>query len=236
MSLRRIIRYTKISTQKLLQRRKSGYDHIISLGYNCEVAYRFLKYFYFEESGLFNWAYSKNIDDIINALESTDNIGADGFVFVVSGLWECQKTFVQFHGKEDNTKNGAIEVASRLNYLKDKFIKIAQSDDKKLYIYKIKTSQINKDTPKKLEKLHDALANNIGAKNFQLLVVCEQNAKPIKESDKYILRTVKYFAPDTDVTSGSYLNNGWDEIYYEFYPKKIGKKPTKKYKFDKKTK
>lgn len=82
--------------------------------------------------------------------------------------------------------------------------------------------------------LHDALAKNVGAKNFQLLIVCEQNAKPIKSSDKYIIRTVKYFAPDTDVTNGSYRYNGWDDIFHEFYFKKIGKKPTKKYKFDKK--
>ena len=234
MGLKKIIRNIKISIQKLSQNRKRGFDHIISLGYNCEVAYSFLKYFYFEESGLFNWAYSKNIDDLINALKDTDNIGKNGFVFVVSGLWECQKTFVQFHGKEDNTKNGAAEVTSRLNYLKNKFVKIAQSDDKKLYIYKMKTSQIDQKTPKKLEMLWNALAKNVGAKNFQLLVVCEQNAKPIKSSDKYITRTVKFFAPDTDVTNGSYMRNGWDDIFYEFYPKKIGKKPTKKYKFDKK--
>ena len=233
MSWKKIVRNTKISIQKLLRNRNKGFDHIVSLGYNCEVAYSFLKYFYFEETGLFNWAYSKTPDILINTLKNMDNIGRDGFVFVVSGLWECQKTYVQFHGKEDNTKTGNAEVSSRLNYLRNKFIKIAQSPDTKLYIYKIKTAQITDDTPKKLEMLHDALEKNVGAKNFKLLVVCEQSAKPIRKSDKYIVRTVKYFAPDTDVTNGSYMYNGWDDIFREFYPKKIGKKPTKKYKFDK---
>ncbi len=54
------------------------YDYLLSLGYNCEVTFKFFKYYKCEISGLFNWAYSRSINDLIYALEHFEMIGGGG--------------------------------------------------------------------------------------------------------------------------------------------------------------
>ena len=237
-------RKISIFLHKLSHKKKNGFNHVVSLGYNCEVAYRFLKYFGFEESSVFNWTYSYSIDDLINTLKHIDNIGKDGFN-LPNPLWECKNTHIRFHGKENMgvyiqkkdtpniRKKDLLELMSRLQYLKEKFIRIAQNNDTKLYIYKLHTSDICDGIEDKLSKLYNVLVKNIKAKNFTLLVVYEKQDKNIKENKNYILRTVKYFAPDNDVTGDDYLDNGWDKIFHEFYQNKKIKNKKKAYKFDK---
>ena len=45
-----------MSFKKFLYKKKH-YDYIVSLGYNREVAYKFLKYYNFEESSLLNFEF-----------------------------------------------------------------------------------------------------------------------------------------------------------------------------------
>ena len=66
-----------------------------------------------------------------------------------------------------------------------------------------------------------------------LIVAEEKYAEYFPKSDEFIFRTVKYFAPDKEVTSKKYLDNGWNTIFDEFYSKKPkGYKKNKKYKFE----
>ena len=185
-----------------------------------------------------------SIDDLINALKNLDCIGSESFQ-LPNPLWECNKTHIRFHGKENMgtyirkedtpeiRKKDMEELSSRIQHLKEKFIEIAQSDDTKLYVYKLQTKDINDNTEEKLLQLYQALLQNVKAKNFKLLIVYEKQEKPIKENDNYILRTVKYFAPDGDVTGKKYMNNGWDNIFHEFFQNRKIQKVHKKYKFDK---
>ena len=125
--------------------KKNQYDYIISLGYNCEVTYKFLKYYKFEESSLFNWSFFYSIDDLINALNDFNNIGS-GLWQKPNPLWECLNTHIRFHGKVSMAKYIANTISaaemeddkqdliSRIKYLKEKFLKIAQSEKRKLYI------------------------------------------------------------------------------------------------------
>lgn len=78
--------------------KKTYYDYVISLGYNCEVTFKFLKYFKFEESSLFNWCYINSINDLINALQNFDKIG-DGQWKMCDFLWQCLNSNIKFHGK-----------------------------------------------------------------------------------------------------------------------------------------
>ncbi len=233
----------KIFIHKFFRKKECGFDHIISLGYNCEVTFRFLKYFNFEESNLFNWASSRSINKLIYALENFNCIGQNGFNFP-NPLWECRKTQICFHGKEDTRlyiakkdtpeirKKDYAELKSRIEHLKEKFIKLSRSNDSKLYIYKLRKLDIDSQVEKKLIRLYNALKKYIRAQNFQLLIVYERGTVKLKENPLYILRNVDYFAPDSSVTDKKYFNNGWDKIYSEFYPKKIFRKKFKKYKFD----
>ena len=84
----------------LLRKKENQFNYIISLGYNCEVAHRFLKYFKFEISGLFNWTYSYSIKDLISALKNFESIGSGDFE-LPNPLWECKNTHIRFHGKAD---------------------------------------------------------------------------------------------------------------------------------------
>lgn len=232
----------KFCFHKLFRKPENGFDHIISLGYNCEVAFRFLKWFKFEESSLFNWAASDTLDALIGALENIDNIGQDGFR-LVNALWKCNKTNIYFHGRqrmrfylehqdtEQTRYQDMTELMSRIQYLKQKFIKIAQSDDTKLYIYKLHSTQITDDIHNNILRLHRALTDCVHARNFRLLIVHERGMVQLPTNPDYIIRTVKCFAPDAHVTSGRHMNNGWDSIFYEFYPKRTIKR-NKTYKFD----
>ncbi len=220
------------------------YNHIISLGYNCEVQFRFYKYFKFEETNLFNWSFINTIDDLIRVLNDLSLIGKSGFK-QTAPLYTCIETNISFHGKakwkkiKDNPEliqKDIEDLSERLNYLKEKFIKTLKSNDSKLYIYKIKNSDISENINEKILELHKTLETLEGgaSSGFNLLVITEEKyAKLFKNNDKYIFRTVRYFAPDNDVTSNSYLDNGWDEIFDEFYSKKPKNyKKNKKYKFE----
>lgn len=220
------------------------YDHIISLGYNCEIQFRFYKYFKFEETSLFNWSYINSIDDLIKVINNPSLIGKQGYE-QPNPLYTCKETNIKFHGKakwkkiKDNPElidKDLNDLAERVDYLKEKFIKTLQSDSKKLYIYKVRQTDISEDIDKKISELKKALKIQAGEgiARFDLLIISEEkNKKFFREINNYIFRTVKYFAPDEEVTSKKYLNNGWDEIFDEFYTKKPKwYKKNKKYKFE----
>lgn len=225
---------------KFFRKKENKYDHIISLGYNCEVTFRFLKYFKFEESNLFNWTATRTIDDLINALANFDKIGTNDFN-TPNPLWECKNTKIRFHGKApmsiyinktattEEMEADKKELTERIKYLKNKFLNILCDNSKKMYVCKIKSENINENINFKIETIIKKL-KILGGKNFDLLVISEDRMKNFFIPQNYIYRTVKYFAPDNDVTSKKYFNNGWNKIFDEFYQPKI-KSKKKKYKF-----
>lgn len=237
-----IKRITKLAIRKFQAKKENHFEYFISLGYNCEVMHRFLKHFYFEESNLFNWTYSFGINDITYALNNFDELGNNDFN-LPNPLWECKSSHIKFHSKapttiyiektatEEDYRKDKEELISRIKYLKEKFISLAKNNERKLYIYKIKKEDIDNSVNEKIENLIQAL-NNIGAKNFKLMVVAEEEYKNYFKEGNYIFKTVKYFADDNDVMNEKYMPNGWDEIYREFYPTK-SKGKDKKYKFEK---
>ena len=225
----------------LLRKKENKFNHIISLGYNCEVTYRFLKYFKSEESNLFNWTYSYSIKDLTNALNNFDKIATGGFM-LPNPLWECKNTNIRFHGKANmalyinNTatdeiiENDRKDLIERISYLKNKFLNIARDNSYKLFIYKIRDEELDKLS---VQNLYNALIK-IGAENFKLLVVFQESCNvELKSSNEIIFRKVKYFAPDDNVTDRKYKTNGWNKIYDEFgLINSAWNKKNKKYKFE----
>lgn len=227
-------------------KKRKHYDYVISLGYNCEIAHKFLKYYKFEISNLFNWTFSYSLDDLIAALQNFDMLGA-GDWHTANPLWECANTHIRFHGKapmqgyiDGNITQKEIdadktELISRVKYLKEKFLNIAISEKRKLYVYKIKADDIKNNIQSKISALMQAL-DELGAKNYQLMIVAEKKYADCWGSDSrdYILKFVDEFPPDNDVVNKKYRKNGWHIIFDELSvqkPKNYVKK--KRYKYEK---
>lgn len=222
-----------------LKRKKANrYDHIISLGYNCEVAFKFIRYFKFEETGIFNWCYAFRISNFINTVNNIEKIASEGF----SGpnpLWVDNFSQIHFHGKANHMElqnNPELiqadleDLTSRLQYLSQKFLKVLRSDERKLYIRKVRKFDI--DDVKQISELYQALLDK-GGKNFDLMIVAEEKYKDFyKDAKDCIFRTVDFFPPDDHVTDPEYFDNGWDRIFDEFYVKRPKNIKKKKYKFD----
>lgn len=222
------------------RKKENKFDYIFSLGYNCEVAFKFYRFFKFEESCIFNWVYNVPISDFVKVLNDMDLIGKTGFN-KPNPLWECKTTHLRFHGKADMSlyiNNEATEemieqdrndLIERLAYLKSKFIKFAKSDCKKLYVYKVFPGDADES---KIQDLYSAL-KNLGAKNFKLLIITEkaENFKP-EDTNDIMYRQVDYYAPPDEITSPKYFNNGFDKIWEEFYCPDNTKHRNKKYKFE----
>ncbi len=237
-----IINNIKRLSDTIFNNGKNCYDYIISLGYNCEVSYKFLKYFKQEVSGLFNWSKVNTIDNLIYALENFDKLGTSGFVMEMP-LWKCINTNISFHGKvqakdylknnyaEEEIEKDKSELSERIKYLKEKFINILCNNKRKLYIYKIKNKDINDSTEEKILKLKHQLTK-MGGKNFDILIVAlkdQINKFPIN-TNEYKIRFIDAYPPDSEVTCKKFKNN-WKKIYNEFHPKLSIWSKRKKYKF-----
>jgi len=225
------------------------YGHIISLGYNCEVAYQFFKYHHFVESSLFAWSNTINIENLIYALNNLDKL-TTGEVQNAIPMWECINTKIRFHGKapmniwfSENTPTDDLinsdreELIARINHLKEKFI--ITSNDKKKNLYIFKYLILEKDTfeniSKAITELYSALKNIVN-NEFDLLFIFEESElfqKLKQESfDKHIyLKSVKFFAPEDNVTGKINDTKGWKKIFDEFKPN-FKLKKTKKFKFE----
>ena len=230
------------------RKKENKFDYIFSLGYNCEIGYRLYDFFKFEESNIFNWSGTDSTDHLIWVMENFDKIGSGDFEGP-NPLWKCVESNMRFHGKvdmnkyvhkiadEETIKKDKEDLISRVAYLKSKFLKMAQSLSKKLYVYKIRNNEIDETLPEKINKLYQSM-QNLGAQNFKILVLYEKKNQEFFDKEKnnfdenIILRSVDFFAPDDRVTDRAFQNNGYDKIWEEFYCTQKGKKRIKKYKFE----
>ena len=217
------------------RKKENKFDHIISLGYNCEVMFRFVKYFGFEESSIFNWVGILGAEHLISVLKNFNEIGKNGFLDP-NPLYEDKISKVRFHGKfsttsgvkKEDIEQDKINLREKIEYLKEKFLRILRDDSRKLYIFKLMPKDVKIEI---LDEIYQTFLN-MGAKNFKLLFIKEEKYKLYPENKNYIIRDVKYFANDNDVTNKKYFKNGFNKIFDEFYCD-IKPKKDKKYKFEK---
>ncbi|MDD7313189.1 MAG: hypothetical protein PUH03_02395 [bacterium] len=213
------------------------YDHILSLGYNCEVSFQFFLKYHFVESSLFAWVNTENCQNLINALRHPDLILSQG-VREVPPMYLDIATGISFHGK---TKRDGLETKeeiekelySRISYLRDKFAQTARDGKKNLYIFKCPppadtTDKIMSD----IKELYQAL-KNIVKNEFDLLVITEKKSFPKLnfEYDNLFVRQVDFYTPAARVTSKPYDKKSYGRIFSEFRPAfKLPK--TKHFKFE----
>lgn len=221
--------------RKLFCKNVNYYGHMISLGYNCEVAFQFFRRYKFVESSLFAWSYAWTLQDTLLALENLDRVGSAGFD-APNPLWQCKNTHVRFHAQQHSAAGNAnsvdtaiwaqdlAELAPRVAYLKEKLKRTARDGKKNLYIIKVKSVL---PTPAELA-IHiqqlAAVLRKLGPNEFDLLVVLEESFLPgLTQKDfglsNVFLRRVHHFTPEecvTDVKSADAA--GWNTIFKEFRP------------------
>jgi hypothetical protein len=218
---------------------KKKYDHIVSLGYNCEISFQFSRYFDFLSSNLFAWSYIPNTDCLLNCIKNPANILA-GEITGPYPLYECENTKVRFHGRSLNVidfngnineqirKDDISELKSRINYLKSKFQKILDHDGSVLYIMKLKSPEQDENNWLEsninfVKELNNVLLEKRNGKNFDLLIIIEskyynENWNLLNNENIYI-RTVNNYTPETNVGDEKVSDlNGWRKIFIEFSP------------------
>ncbi len=229
---------------KYKRKPENGFEHILSLGCNCEIAFREVTYFDFEESNLFNWCAIFSFDHLIDVIDDVNKVGSEGYTADLKlEMSQCNKTKMWFHHKthpkqlEGESLLDAInrDTKERMDYLKNKFTRVMQSNDKKLYIYAVRKDDLKEDINEKIQVLYNKMVEK-GAKNFKLLILCEEKDREMfNVGENIMLRTVKYFAPKHDVVNKKYFNNGFKDIFNEFYfSKKPKVKKSAEYKFNRK--
>ena len=212
--------------------RRKKYDHVLSLGMNCEPAFRFSLSWGFVDSTPFSWASCKNLATLADVLRDPHRIGSDGFRWDVPSLmWRCIKTDITFHGKlagDAELTPAALEgdkadLVQRLAHLNDKFTRVLSADASKAVILRIHTKlALEADINEKIDAVQNALEAR-GARNYTLVVVTEAAARGrISAAPNRLVRSVKAFNPNNAVVKpklGDPL--GWKALYTEFSPARI---------------
>lgn len=220
--------------------------NIISLGYNCEVSFQIEKYINEFDASLFSWAYICNDTSFLRALDNIDDIFTDQVHFHMQSddMFYDEKYDMTFHGRTHKDamfdKNGNIidndaydeciaELRSRLDHLKEKFKQQLVSRDKKIFIRKLKISdkQNCADAVQYIRKLNEILNSKVKGGRYKLYVVIEKEflSRELKnvESGRVFIRTVDYFAPDSDTKDGA-DHKSWKAIFDEILGRRMKRK------------
>lgn len=238
--IRRIFRriLCAIGPRALVARcRRHKIAHIMPIGKNCDVAFRFYCRWGFVESSLFAWTASKDLGTMTAALGDIDSF-PDG-VFELNErtcMWRHVGSSVHFHGKlrwkpgdplppQQDLDRDLADLRERLRHLVDKFHKTLASNSEILFIHRLGDDDAaSPDLASRLDALEKALVR-LGAKNWRLLVVCraaDRSKMPPAPGGRRLYRSVAAFNPTSHVAWRDLGDPvGWDAIFSEFAPEKI---------------
>ncbi len=214
-----------------------GFDHIVSLGYNCEVSFRIQDYLQGSvESYPFTWAYILDQASMGDILEKAWNADIVGKQWEVNGanMFVFSENKISLHSKGHDEKvrddSGKIikeweqkalsELKSRMSHLCEKFKMLSTGGESVLFLMKIK-SATTQEMAEYIKQTASFLSNHFQKdKYFYVAVVEEKTAieeleKIFDSRDNMAIDSVKQFAPDSDTKDGGDLN-GWKDIlkYY----------------------
>lgn len=212
------------------------YDNIVSLGFNCEVSFRIKDYYKKNDidSYIYTWAYVCDDNLFLDSLNNIDDILSGKITLLPWGMFKCEKYQLSFHSIsgvsklfdkdnnpiQENVDKAIKELIDRTNHLKDKFNKLLKSDEKTLFVMKVRKQN---DAIDFIKKVYNILKDKYVLDNFTLLVVIEENQyneqwENLNSKDLKI-RTIKNFAPDNNTENGGDLD-GWKKVFNEFNKKK----------------
>lgn len=209
--------------------KRQKFSHFLLLGYNCEVAYRFIMANGFLDSTFFAWAGEWRFWILLDALRHFDELFAGELIFSGGGdLLVDVPTGVSIHAKPRTEKGGSgaadveavkTELRLRTAYLREKFYRQLRDDEPTLAVVKLSTC----DCPKGDENARNLVTQlkSMGGRNFRLLVICQKADAGFfpKDHPDYDLRTVTAFNPDWLVASEQVGDRlGWMRLWREFAP------------------
>lgn len=218
----------------IIRRRRRRFEQFVILGFNCEPAFRFFTRWGFVDSSLFAWANCGDLMMLSSALMKFSRLGTEGFDYhPASRMWKCRASGVYFHGKmkahpgdpeptEAQLTADRDDLAARIRHLKEKFLAYVRNEKSTVFVYRLGKEAAEPALDNKIKLLERALAN-LGAKNAELLFVCERNVLHLMpEGANRTFRAVKRFNPTDDVTNRKKGDPaGWRRIYDEFAPSRI---------------
>ena len=226
------------------------FDHVVMTGYNCELAFRFLRSRGFLDATLFCWAGTTVLEDFFSICAHIDDLMTGELLTPTKDmpLFRCAKTGLWAHGRShanvwsgDNppspefVESEAKEVRSRILYLKEKTLGYLRDEQSVLVIHKIRSKYCTKENADRTALAVKAAMEGLDARNMTLLIVCEDSVRtnfPMRHPD-YELRSVAVFSPDDDALNPHLGDKrGWDIIFDEFRPKKSLKRRQGKFKFE----
>ncbi len=241
LALKRAVQAPALFAAGLFTRRRR-YSHFLLLGWNCEVAYRYLRANGFLDSTFFAWAGGLDCEGMLNALRHFDELFTGELAFAPGGhgIFQDLATGVRMHSHWAPSADGTLpdieemksELRSRAAHLREKFYRQLRDDEPTLAVMKLKPA----DCPKGDFHARRLLAQlrEMGGRNLQLLIIC-QRADAVHfpaEHPDYFLRTVSRYNPDWQVVTEQLGDRfGWMRIWREFVPMHVLKQ-NKKYKFD----
>ena len=219
--------------------RASGhnYDHIISLGYNCEVSFRIENY---TNTGIdsypLSWAYVKDQNDMVYILDNLDLLTKDtNYEFVKSsGMFHSSLLDVFVHSKIDKknvndfddlqlsvfNENASEEIRSRFTHLCSKWEELLKGESSSLFIMKLQRWIGEESCLSVAQDVDDWLQQNYSSGKY-LLACCTDDDKifsyingSVKQDMHPNLRIVKIdrFADDGNTQYGGAIDSWMSEI------------------------
>lgn len=196
------------------------FNHVISLGYNCEISFRIEDYFGKLDSTIFSWSYILDRNQFLNALANIDDIFEHGVSLADDHMFVCDKYRIKFHPRYDiipkkgdysdyQFERAYNELVNRIKYLKKKSIGVFKDNRKKVFIIKVQDFG-ECDNISFIQGLFKCVNRMCTAGNFELMCVLEKKTITKKilqlENENIKIRTVLKFAPV------KYTNIGGDYI------------------------
>lgn len=211
---------------------ESGFDHIVSLGYNCEVSFRIRDYLNDDiDSFPLSWAYIHDQSKMNYIIEHLEDMFTDETkVNLMNGMLRCEKLNVSFHPKvshknlsEDNMEAYKDEALTEMNqryvYLRNKFNELFRNDESTLFIIKCQEQNEYNHIVLYLRRLEKKLSEKYLSNKFFLLSVTDDiNLYNILKKDSNDTRgcaLISQFADDEDTEKGGDLE-GWIEVINYF--------------------
>lgn len=230
------------------------FDHLISLGLNCEIAHQIRINHGNIESNLLTWAAmrSDKLKLVLNnyALIFSENIRHDP----ATNMFFCSVTGCGFHGRKPPAEllddHGKIrpelatsekeECISRVKHLCQKDSALTRDESKKLYVLGVHPQFLDchlKQATAFVTDIYQLLMQN--ANNAALLAIVDKATMfhlAILENEiampKLYLRSIAHFAPFDKAVYNEYSDvPGYHNIFSEFLPKNLTCS-AKKFKYD----
>lgn len=233
LAVSRVVDAPVIFARGLFRRRKK-FSHFLLLGYNCELAYRFVRANGFLDSTFFAWASAGDSRDIVAALRRFDDVFSGEMTFApsASDMFICSNTGIVAHSRYTPKGGGAdpgrkasdiesekAELRSRMAHLREKFRRQLRDDEPTLAVVKLRPEECPEGDAR--IKALGAQLREMGGRNFSILAVCRR-ADAVhfpKEHPEYYLRTVSSYNPEWKAATEQYGDRaGWTVIWREFAP------------------